>query len=149
MERSRLGRLRRRLLRPRAVEPFGFKVGPDVDGPEVDPDHPLAEASAEADRSGAREYLAHRFPALAGAPLASAPGCHYCLTPDGEFVFARHPEHERVWLLGGGSGHGYKHGPALAEHAAAVLAGRAEPEPRFALGERAPARSLRTAGFGR
>jgi sarcosine oxidase len=130
------------------VEPFGVKVGPDEDGPEVDPDERPLRATAETiDR--ARGYLAHRFPGLEGAPVASAPGCHYSLTPNGEFIFARHPEHEHVWLLGGGSGHGFKHGPALAEHVAAVLAGHAAPEPRFALGERPPARGLRTAGFGR
>jgi sarcosine oxidase len=127
------------------VEPFGFKVGPDMDGVDVDPDTRPLEATAEAIAT-ARDYLAHRFPALADAPVASAPGCHYGLTPDGEFVFARHPGHENVWLLGGGSGHGYKHGPALAEHVAAVLSGTDRPEPRFALGERSPARSLRTAG---
>ncbi len=127
------------------VEPYGFKIGPDLDGPEVDPDTRSVEATAEG-VAAAREYLAHRFPALAQAPVASAPGCHYGLSPDGEFIFARHPGHDDVWLLGGGSGHGYKHGPALAEHVAAVLAGREEPERRFALGERTPARSLRTAG---
>jgi sarcosine oxidase len=78
--------------------------------------------------------------------VRSAPSCHYSLTADGNFLFARHPELERVWLLGGGSGHGYKHGPAVAEHALAVLAGEVEPEPRFALGERTPSRALRTAG---
>ncbi|MGH2846918.1 MAG: NAD(P)/FAD-dependent oxidoreductase, partial [Thermoleophilaceae bacterium] len=129
------------------VEPFGFKVGPDMDGPEVDPDDRALEATPEA-VARAREYLGRRFPALAGAPVASAPGCHYSLTPDGEFLFARHPEHDRVWLLGGGSGHGFKHGLALAEHVADVLAGRSQPEPRFALGERVPERSLRTAGAG-
>jgi sarcosine oxidase len=127
------------------VEGIGFKVGPDMDGVEVDPDSRPLEATAEG-IALARDYLAHRFPALADASLAGAPGCHYGLTPDGEFLFARHPEHSNSWLLGGGSGHGYKHGPALAEHVAAVLAGAAEPEPRFALGERVPARSLRTAG---
>jgi sarcosine oxidase len=127
------------------VEGVGFKVGPDMNGVEVDPDTRPLEATAEAVAT-AREYLAMRFPALAGVPVAGAPGCHYGLTPDGEFVFARHPEHKRVWLLGGGSGHGYKHGPPLAEHVAAVLAGTAEPEPRFALGERRAKRSLRTAG---
>jgi len=130
------------------VEGIGFKVGPDMDGVEVDPDTRPLEATAEG-IAIAREYLAHRFPSLADAPVASAPGCHYGLTPDGQFVFARHPEHKNIWLLGGGSGHGYKHGPALAEHVAAVLAGTAEPEPRFALGDRAPARSLRTAGATR
>jgi sarcosine oxidase len=130
------------------LEGVGFKVGPDMDGVEVDPDTRPLEATSEA-IAIARDYLAHRFPALAGAPVASAPGCHYGLTPDGQFLFARHPEHANAWLLGGGSGHGYKHGPALAEHVAAVLNGRAEPEPRFALGERAPSRSLRTAGASR
>jgi sarcosine oxidase len=127
------------------VEGVGFKVGPDMDGVEVDPDIRPLEATAEG-IAIARDYLAHRFPSLADAPVAGAPGCHYGLTPDGQFVFARHPEHTNVWLLGGGSGHGYKHGPALAEHVAAVLAGTAEPEPRFALRERTAARSLRTAG---
>ena len=130
------------------VEPFGVKVAPDDDGPKVDPDRRPLHATAEA-IDGAREYLARRFPGLAGAPLASATGCHYSLTPNGEFIFARHPEHDRVWLLGGGSGHGFKHGPSMAEHVAAVLAGTTVPEPRFGLGERAPARGLRTAGFGR
>ncbi len=127
------------------VQPYGFKVGPDLDGAPVDPDERPLEAAPETIEI-ARGYLAHRFPGLADAPLQSAPGCHYSLTPDGQFIFDRHPEQPNVWLLGGGSGHGYKHGPALAEHAAAVLAGRAEPEPRFRLGERAPSRSLRTAG---
>jgi sarcosine oxidase len=127
------------------VEGIGFKVGPDMDGVEVDPDTRPLDATEEG-IAIARDYLARRFPSLADAPVASAPGCHYGLTPDGQFVFAKHPEHGNVWLLGGGSGHGYKHGPALAEHVEAVLAGRAEPEPRFALGERAPSRSLRTAG---
>src|SRR5918997_779022 len=127
------------------VEGVGFKVGPDMDGIEVDPDTRPLEATQEG-IAIARDYLAMRFPALAAAPVASAPGCHYGLTPDGQFLFARPPQHDNVWLLGGGSGHGYKHGPALAEHVEAVLTGREKPEPRFALGERAPARSLRTAG---
>ena len=130
------------------VEPHGFKVASDADGPNVDPSERPLEASERA-IAGATKYLAHRFPGLAGAAVASAPACHYSLTPDAGFLFARHPEHDRVWLLGGGSGHGFKHGPALAEHVADVLEGRAGPEPRFALGERARADSLRTAGSGR
>ena len=127
------------------VEPHGVKVSSDADGGDVDPDERPLEASGES-VAAARDYLAHRFPALADAALASSPACHYSLTADSNFVFASHPEHAGVWLLGGGSGHGFKHGPGLAEHAAAVLAGRAAPEPRFALGERTWARSLRTAG---
>jgi sarcosine oxidase len=126
------------------VEPYGMKVASDREGEPVEPG--LRPDASAAGQAAARDYLATRFPALANAPVRSAPSCHYSLTADGNFLFARHPEHDRVWLLGGGSGHGYKHGPALAEHAAAVLAGTAQPEPRFALGDRTPSRALRTAG---
>ena len=127
------------------VEPHGMKVSDDREGDEIEPgERPERASDASVARSAA--YLARRFPALAGAQLRSAPVCHYSLTADGGFLFARHPEHERVWLLGGGSGHGYKHGPAIAEQVAAVLRGEAETEPRFALGAREPSRALRTAG---
>ena len=63
------------------------------------------------------------------------------------FVMAPHPDHDgRVWLLGGGSGHGFKHGPALAERFEPWLRGAEEPEPRFGLGARRGDVSLRTAG---
>jgi glycine/D-amino acid oxidase-like deaminating enzyme len=45
----------------------------------------------------------------------------------------RHPAFENVWLVGGGSGHGFKHGPAVGEHVAALISGEAIVEPRFAL----------------
>ncbi|MEA2332595.1 MAG: hypothetical protein QOH58_2733 [Thermoleophilaceae bacterium] len=127
------------------IEPHGLKVASDREGERIEPGV-RAERAAEPSVAAARDYLAARFPALAGARVRTAPGCHYSLTADGDFLFARHPEHERVWLLGGGSGHGFKHGPALAERAARVLAGAADPDPRFALGDRAPSRALRTAG---
>ena len=127
------------------IEPHGMKVASDREGEPVEPGLRAAEAG-EASVAAARDYLAARFPALAGAPVRSAPGCHYSLTADGNFIFARHPEHERVWLLGGGSGHGFKHGPAIAEQAARVLAGTAQPDTRFALTERVPSGALRTAG---
>ena len=93
----------------------GVKVGPDQEGPEV--------ASLDAERRNdpelervAREYLGYRFPGLAGAPLVGSRVCQYEMTPDERFVVAPHPEHGgRVWLVGGGSGHAFKHGPALAE----------------------------------
>jgi sarcosine oxidase len=75
--------------------------------------------------------------------------CQYELTADTHFLIAPHPEHgERVWLLGGGSGHGFKHGPALAERVEAWLTGDEPPDPRFGLGARVADRALRTAGSG-
>ncbi len=60
-------------------------------------------------------------------------------------MIAPHPEHEGWWLLGGGSGHGFKHGPALAEHVADLLEDKADPDPRHGLAERSPGAGLRTA----
>jgi glycine/D-amino acid oxidase-like deaminating enzyme len=58
------------------------------------------------------------------------------MTPDERFVVSPHPEHGgRVWLVGGGSGHAFKHGPALAERLESWIAGTEEPEACFTLGE--------------
>jgi sarcosine oxidase len=127
------------------LDGHGMKVAIDEDGPPVDPD--LRPAHSRATVGKAADYLAHRFPTLAGAPLALAKPCHYSISADMSFIFDRHPEHDDVWLAGGGSGHGFKHGPAFAERAAAVMTGAADPEPRFALGPRRGGRSLRTAGW--
>jgi len=123
----------------------GVKVAPDTEGPPVDPETlrrmPLPEHEA-----AARAYLAHRFPALAAAPLVYTRTCHYEITSDTRFVVAPHPAHGgSVWLLGGGSGHAFKHGPPLAEHLERWVGGEA-PHAQFALGERAASAALRTAG---
>jgi sarcosine oxidase len=123
----------------------GVKVAPDVEGPAFDPDR-SERAPDPANEQRAREYAAERFPALAQAPLKLAKVCQYALTEDTNFVLAPHPELERNWILGGGSGHGFKHGPALAEYAARVIAGEEQPEERFGLGPRSRGPSLRTAG---
>lgn len=126
------------------VDGHGFKASLDVEGPAVDPAAQLAEAGAT--EPAVRAYLRGRFPALADAPLAAARSCMYELTPDTRFIAAPHPAHDSVWLLGGGSGHGFKHGPAVAELFAAALSGGPPLPARFALGERERSRSLRTAG---
>ncbi|HEY3050441.1 MAG TPA: FAD-dependent oxidoreductase, partial [Gaiellaceae bacterium] len=120
----------------------GFKASPDREGPPFDPDAGERVASAEKERE-AREYLALRFPALGGAPLVGTRSCPYSLTEDTNFLIAPHPEHGHVWLLGGGSGHGFKHGPALAEYVERLLEGTDEPDPMFGLGERSPGGGLR------
>jgi sarcosine oxidase len=129
----------------RDIDELGVKAAPDFDGPPLDPDAELPPASA-AGEAVARRFLAERFPALAGAPLAGSKCCRYELSPDAHFVAAPHPEHPSVWLLGGGSGHGFKHGPAVAEQLAPALAGAEPPPPRFALGRRGVAGMLRTGG---
>jgi sarcosine oxidase len=123
---------------------YGFKAATDAEGRDADPDD-LGDL-AGATEQPIHAYVAERFPSLRGARVISRRPCPYELTPDTHFVAAPHPEHEHVWLLGGGSGHGFKHGPSLAERMAVWLRGDEQPDPRFALGPRAVDRSLRTAG---
>ena len=128
------------------VDGLGVKAALDLEGPPLDPDADLPHTAST--ESEVRAYLHDRFPALAGAPLVEARSCRYELTADTHFIAATHPEHPSVWLVGGGSGHGFKHGPAMAERlAAAIAAGTALPD-RFGLGQRSRSRSLRTAGSG-
>lgn len=128
------------------LDELGFKASHDVEGPPLDPDAPLED---RADTEPAvRAYLRDRFPALERAELAGAHSCRYELSPDSHFIAARHPDQPAVWLVGGGSGHGFKHGPAMAERLAGAIAGEADLPARFGLGERCPGRSLRTAGSG-
>jgi sarcosine oxidase len=130
-----------------ALDGHGMKVALDVDGPKVNPDRRPDSATKKSTRAAAA-YLKRRFPALEGE-VERTKVCHYSTTADLSFILDRHPEHERVWIAGGGSGHGFKHGPAFAERAVAVMTGRAAPEPRFMLGSRSPGQSLRTAGWVR
>ena len=130
------------------LDDLGVKGAPDFEGPALAPDDDLPQTDPDNER-WIREYFARRFPALADAPLKGSTTCRYELSPDSHFIAAPHPEHAAVWLLGGGSGHGFKHGPAMAERMAAALRG-GEPMPeRFRLGERAVGQSMRTSGSGR
>jgi len=123
---------------------LGLKVAYDGPGAEIDPDE-LERLPDPASEAYARAYVAKRFPALAGAPVIGARVCQYDLTADTHFIFARHPERAGWWLLGGGSGHGFKHGPAMAEYVADCIEGRREPEAFHALGPRSGNAGLRTA----
>jgi len=70
---------------------------------------------------------------LRNAPIAETRVCQYENTSNGDFLIDRHPEMENVWFAGGGSGHGFKHGPALGAYVAGLILGELQPEPRFSL----------------
>ncbi|MGZ4625715.1 MAG: FAD-dependent oxidoreductase, partial [Kineosporiaceae bacterium] len=108
-------------------------------------DRPLTGPAEER----ARAYLARRFPALAAAPRVGGRVCQYELTPDNEFLLASLPDHPHVWIVGGGSGHGFKHGPALAEVVRDRLTGAAPALGRHALGARDPGPGLMFERTGR
>jgi glycine/D-amino acid oxidase-like deaminating enzyme len=113
----------------------GFKVGVDRHGPPIDPDrddrfvdHRVVDET--------RAWMAQRFPALADAPLVDSHVCQYENTHTGDLVIDRHPAWESVWIVGGGSGHGFKHGPSVGRYVAALVDGETGVEPRFELGSK-------------
>jgi sarcosine oxidase len=110
----------------------GFKVAPDRHGPPVDPDSLERVPSAETIVS-VREFVGRRFPALKDAPIVASEVCQYENTSNGDFLIDRHPELGNVWLVGGGSGHGFKHGPAVGEYVAARIADGKPVETKFSL----------------
>jgi glycine/D-amino acid oxidase-like deaminating enzyme len=92
----------------------GFKMADDTRGSAFDPtDGERIVGPTTLKR--VREYMNYRFPAMKDAPLIESRVCQYEQTPDSHFIVDRHPHMDNVWLLGGGSGHGFKHGPATGE----------------------------------
>jgi sarcosine oxidase len=119
------------------LEGRGFKIAHDRHGPPIDPDSgdrlPSPPALEEA-----RAYMARRFPALAGRPLSESRVCQYENSSNGDFLIDHHPQWQNVVLVGAGSGHGFKHGPAVGRYAAELALGRLRaPEPRFSLATKA------------
>ena len=120
------------------LESRGVKFAHDAHGPQVDPDTQdrrhsdaaLAEVIAFRDR---------RFPLLKGAPLTESRVCQYENSSNGDFLIDFHPHLENVVIVGGGSGHGFKHGPEVGRYAAGLLTGSVKPEPRFSLASKSDA----------
>ncbi len=110
----------------------GFKITDDTRGPAFDPTSGERVISPELLKS-VREYLGFRFPGMANAPLIETRVCQYENSPDTHLIIDRHPRGENVWLLGGGSGHGFKHGPALGEMVAGWIVHDKEADPWFRL----------------
>jgi glycine/D-amino acid oxidase-like deaminating enzyme len=113
-----------------SLEGRGFKVANDTHGPPMDPDTGDRRASA-AGEEAARALLARRFPSLAKAPLSETRVCQYENSSNGDLVIDRHPGLDNVWIVGCGSGHGFKHGPAVGSHIAELVAGTAKPREPF------------------
>jgi len=114
------------------IEGRGFKLACDLHGPPIDPDCASRHVEPES-IDVARTFLEQRFPALRNAPLLAAEVCQYENSSNGDFLIDRHPDFDNVWLVGGGSGHGFKHGPAVGEYLSQRLHGQITAEPRFSI----------------
>jgi sarcosine oxidase len=124
-----------------SIDGRGFKLAPDFYGPRVDPDA-LDRVVDPTSIARARAYLERRFPALASASIVETRVCQYETTPDTHWLIDRHPACENAWLVGGGSGHAFKHGPRIGSYVIDRIDGLADPsvDERFSL---ARPRSLR------
>jgi sarcosine oxidase len=109
------------------VDGAGFKVAPFGGFDPFDPDVDERVPSAHWLRRG-RDYLALRFPGMKDQPLIHSRVCQLENSPDSHFIIDRHPAFENVWIAGGGSGHGFKHGPMLGDYIARRILGE-DPEP--------------------
>lgn len=110
--------------------PIEALIGVDRRGELFDPTNGERLANPEV-LAKARAFMSHRFPALKNAPIIENRVCPYENSPDGNFILDTHPEADNCWFLGGGSGHGYKHGPALGEMAAEIVSGKRDLENLF------------------
>jgi glycine/D-amino acid oxidase-like deaminating enzyme len=120
------------------LENRGVKFAHDQHGVPVDPDtqdrRPTEAALAEV-----IAFRDRRFPLLRGAPLTEARVCQYENSSNGDFLIDFHPQLANVLLMGGGSGHGFKHGPEVGRYASLRLTGAGPIEPRFSLASKSEA----------
>jgi glycine/D-amino acid oxidase-like deaminating enzyme len=114
------------------LENRGVKFAHDAHGELVDPDT-QSRTPSQAALARILAFRDRRFPLLKGAPLTEARVCQYENSSNGDFLIDFHPRLSNVLLVGGGSGHGFKHGPEVGRYAAARLLGSVAPEPRFSL----------------
>lgn len=110
----------------------GFKLADDTPGPDFEPTAGERQITGT-EVAGARAFLRRRFPELATAPFLGGEVCQYENSPDSHFIVDRHPAASNVWIVGGGSGHGFKMGPALGEMVAGLVLsdGAADPQLRL------------------
>jgi monomeric sarcosine oxidase len=114
------------------IENRGVKVASDRHGELFDPETGNRTV-CERGLQEVREYVRCTLPELKESPLLETRVCQYENTSNGDFLIDRHPEIDNIWLVGGGSGHGFKHGPAVGQHVAARILDGIEPEKRFSI----------------
>ncbi|MCU0427197.1 MAG: FAD-dependent oxidoreductase [Candidatus Kapabacteria bacterium] len=111
----------------------GFKVANDTRGAVFNPSTGDRMPSEEG-LSAVRRFVRMRFPALSNAPLIQARVCQYENSLDGDFIIDRLPDANNALIVGGGSGHGFKHAPAIGELAANILLDGKQTAREFRLG---------------
>ncbi|NNF34475.1 MAG: FAD-dependent oxidoreductase [Saprospiraceae bacterium] len=90
-----------------------FAPWPDLNSIDMDFDdrmnHPI-----EVNRL--RNFLSQRFPELVNQPIVGGKVCQLTMNEDSHFIIDHHPDDSKIWFACSGSGHAFKHGPALGEY---------------------------------
>jgi len=97
-----------------------MKIANHHKGPMVDPDkndNPVDEEFI----SRCRKFFSEFIPALSDAMVLETRVCIYNNTPDDDFIIDWHPQLDRVLVVTGFSGHGFKFGPTIGRIAADLL----------------------------
>lgn len=116
-----------------AMDGRGVKAASDLTGPPFDPSRG-DRVYTPAELQKVRAHIAKRLPRLKDSPLVESRVCQYERTSDSNLIVDRHPQLKNVVLAGGGSGHGFKLGPAVGRLAASLISnGTAEPPPEVQL----------------
>ena len=124
---------------------MGMKISPDGRGAEIDPDELERHAGP---RDGGPRARLRRAPLPGAGRRSGRRHARLPVRPHRGHALPRRPPPGATgnwWLVGGGSGHGFKHGPTLAEYVADCIEGSREPESFHALGSRSGHAGLRTA----
>jgi sarcosine oxidase len=114
------------------LENMGVKVASDEHGVPFDPDSGSRETTDAALRT-TREFIAKRLPGLKESHVVSSNVCQFENTSNGDFIIDRHPASDNVWIVGGGSGHGFKHGPSVGRYVRDLILQGGAIEDRFKL----------------
>ena len=172
--RMRVTRQQLLLIEPRDPRDFAhgafptWNFDPDGDGwygfpllregyVKIAKDRPGEVADPDVDRGGtpdflqeAMDFLRDRIPEMAAGRVVEGRSCLYTSTPDDHFMIDRVPDRERVFVAGGGSGHGFKFGSSIGPVIADAVEGVHNPlGERFRIGNRLDAdpRSEVSRGF--
>ncbi len=89
----------------------------------VDPDNYEHLPNVE-EQARIKRQVAESFPDLKDQPILVGWVCQTEVSVDGQYIIDPHPEMDNVWIVGGGSYHGYKTGPVLGDYVAHRVIGQ-------------------------
>ncbi|MEQ8303529.1 MAG: FAD-dependent oxidoreductase [Cyclobacteriaceae bacterium] len=95
----------------------GLKIAPYPDYNTIDMDTDERMVNPY-ETKRVHDFINYRFPGLRNQPIVSSRVCQLTFSTDEHFIIDTHPELKNVWFVAAGSGHGFKHGPALGEYVA-------------------------------